>query len=266
MLILIIPRLDFTTNSLYSKRAMGTLYIVSTPIGNLEDITIRAVKTILSVDYIACEDTRRTGQLIKNLELRINNQEIGIKDLQIDKIPRLISYYDEVELSRVSEIINLLLDNINIALVSDSGTPLISDPGFKLIRECIKKEIQVVSIPGPSSIIAALTLSGLPTNQFLFLGYLPPKTSKRINVLSDLNRFIDKSIQIKPTIIIFESPHRIKQCLNDIKEVFGDIEIVIARELTKIHEDVWRGKITAAADGVNKFKGELVLLFNTPPK
>lgn len=240
---------------------MGILYVVSTPIGNLEDITIRAIKTLFTVDYIACEDTRITGQLLKLLK---DKYSTIIRIIELNN-PKLISYYDEIEFKRVPEIINLLLDGKNVALVSDSGTPLISDPGFKLVRECIKQNIKIVSIPGPTSLISALTLSGLPVDKFLFLGFLPEKSQKRIklfkSILSDM-----RPHGFKYTIIAFESSHSLKQSLDDIKKVFGDIEIVIARELTKIHEDVWRGKITAAADGVNKFKGELVLLFNTPPK
>lgn len=244
---------------------MGTLYIVATPIGNLEDITIRAVKTLLSVDYIACEDTRKTGLLLQELQKKFTTILYSNVVKAVDK-PQLISYYDEIEFRRAPEIINLLIEDKNVALVSDSGTPLISDPGFKLVKECICQNIKIVPIPGPTSIITALTISGLPTNQFCFLGYPPDKQNQRIKLFSELLSCCRTSKQINPTYIFFCSPHKIQQTLTDLKEVFGDIEIVIGRELTKIYEEVWRGKITAAADGVNKFKGELVLLFNTPPK
>ncbi len=252
---------------------MGTLYIVATPIGNLEDITIRAIKTLFSVDYIACEDTRVTSLLLD----QISQKYTSILYSNVVK-PKLISYYDEIEFKRVPEIIGLLENGKNIALVSDSGTPLVSDPGFKLVSECIKRNVKIVSIPGSSSIIAALTLSGLPTNQFLFLGYLPNKSTKRINLLENLKALRHlgsgperaKRVEwdspdgggsrINPTIIFFEAPHRLKESLEDIKEVFGDIEIVICRELTKIHEEVWRGKISDALYQFSNSKGELVIL------
>lgn len=244
---------------------MGTLYIVATPIGNLEDITIRAIKTLFSVDYIACEDTRRTGQLLGNLELRIKNQELGIKDLIIKK-PKLISYYDEVEFQKAPLIAQLLRDGNNIALVSDAGTPLISDPGYKLIQACIKENITVTAIPGPSAGLTALTVSGLPANQFLFIGYLPSASNKRKKLLLGLQHWYCYSHSevvkdIHPTVIFFETSHRIKETLADIKSVFGDIELVIARELTKIHEEVIRGKISEVENAVEDIKGELVLLF-----
>ncbi|MBI4991078.1 16S rRNA (cytidine(1402)-2'-O)-methyltransferase [Candidatus Gottesmanbacteria bacterium] len=258
---------------------MGTLYIVATPIGNLEDITIRAIKTLFTVDYIACEDTRKTGQLLKTLKDKYKEALIHLEGVRMhsfkveESAKRLISYYDEIEFKRVPEIIELLQNNKNVALVSDSGTPLISDPGFKLVRECIRRNIKVVSIPGPSSVIAALTSSGLPPNNFLFLGYLPPKKQKRINLLKGLQHFVipsdppvggesrNLSADIHPTIIFFETPHRLKGSLEDLQEVFGNIEIVIARELTKIHEEVWRGKISTAIKYFGKAKGEIVILF-----
>lgn len=229
---------------------MGTLYIVSTPIGNLEDITIRALKTLSSVDYIACEDTRRTGQLLKNLE---------------SKKPKLISYYDEIEFKRVPEIINLLKEGRNVALASDSGTPLISDPGFKLVKECIKQGIKIVPIPGPSSIITALTVSGLPPDKFIFLGFLPDKSQKRINLLRSILSLM-RPHGNKYTIIAFEASHRLKEALSDAKDVFGDIEIALARELTKVNEEAKRGRISQILEEVDKIKGEIVLLFNIPPK
>lgn len=244
--------------------AMGILYIVSTPIGNLEDITIRAIRTLFSVDFIACEDTRRTGQLLINLELRIKNQELRIKKLNINKKPILISYYDEIEFKRVPEIVELLQENRNVALVSDSGTPLISDPGFKLVKECIKQNIKIVPIPGPCSSVAALVTSGLTTNQFLFLGYLPPTSSKRKIILNNLLTLLNSSEHIHPTVVIFESVHRLDSCLIDLQKIVGDIEIVIVRELTKIHEESARGKISWIVDHFHQTKGEIIFLFNIP--
>ncbi len=240
---------------------MGILYIVATPIGNMEDITIRAIKTLFSVDYVACEDTRRTVQLLKNYELRIMNDDWKINDLNITRKPKLISYYDEVEEIKTPEIMEFLTDDKNVALVSDSGTPLIADPGFKLVRECIKRNIKVVSIPGPSSVISALVSSGLPSNQFLFLGYLPTKQNKRLRFLKDLLSNIKTSKQTSPTVIFFESPYRIKESLEDLNEVFGDMEIVIARELTKMHEEVWRGKVSVYKKSSQEFRGEFIIMF-----
>lgn len=235
---------------------MGNLYLVATPIGNLEDITIRAIKTLFMADYIACEDTRKTGQMMAHLYKLYNHYNV------YNRMPKLISYYDEIEFKRIPEIISLLENDKNIALVSDAGTPLVSDPGFKLVRECIKRGIKIISIPGVTSFVAALTLSGLPPDQFLFLGYLPASQTKRQNLLTELLSCSKTNKQIHPTIIFFESPHRLKESLEDIKEVFGDLEIAVARELTKIHEEVWREKISEI--GNTEFKGEIIILFNIP--
>jgi len=240
---------------------MGILYCVATPIGNLEDITIRAIKILFSVDYIACEDTRKTGQLLKNYELRIKNQETKFDRLNIINKPRLISYYDEIEFKRMLEIIDLLEKGKKVALVSNSGTPLISDPGYKLVSECLKRKIRIVSIPGPSSILVALVSSGLTVNQFLFLGYLPTSQNKRFKLFTNLLSCFKSLSQISPTIIFFESPYRLRESLKDLKQAFGDIEIVIARELTKIHEEIYRGKISQALNYFLSPRGEIVLLF-----
>ena len=231
---------------------MNSLFIVSTPIGNIEDITIRALKVLFEADVIACEDTRRTGQLLKIYDLRFKNHESNNKG-------KLISFYDEVEENKTQEIIELIKDGKKVALVSDAGTPLISDPGFKLVRECIKNNIQIISVPGPSAVIAALSISGLPTNQFLFLGYPPPKTGARLKLLSNIKSTFEHS-QIRPTIIFFESPHKIHGTLEDLKSTFGDIEIVICRELTKIHEEVIRDNISKILTN-NNLKGEICILF-----
>lgn len=239
---------------------MGTLYIVSTPIGNLEDITIRAIKTLLTVPVIACEDTRRTGQLLKLLRERYASM---IRIIEA-KEQALISYYDEVEEKKTPDVVQLLDEGKDVALVSDAGTPLISDPGYKLIHACIRKCIPITSIPGPSAVTNALTISGLPTDQFLFLGYLPEKASKRQHVLEQLLSYPSRAVEdrsIHPTVILFESPHRLKETLVDIRCIFGDTDIAIARELTKVHEEVWRGTCSAAP---SYLKGELVLLFRLP--
>lgn len=228
---------------------MGILYIVATPIGNLQDITLRAVEILKNIEYIACEDTRRTGQLLKHIEAVQN--------------PILLSYYEQNEQARIPQILNLLINGKNVALVSDAGTPAISDPGFKLIRECVKQGISVELIPGSSSVITALVVSGLPTDKFMFLGYLPQKPGHRQNFLNSLKNVLSVEEKIHPTIILFEAPHRIIQMLEELQEVFGDKDIVICRELTKVHEEVRREKISQALEHFKKInpKGEFVILF-----
>lgn len=226
---------------------MGILYVVATPIGNLSDITLRAIETLKSADAIACEDTRKTGVLLSRI-------------LPINK-PRLISYYEQNELQRIPEIINALKNGLNIALVSDAGTPTISDPGFKLVREAIREGINVESIPGPSSVITALVSSGLPTDKFLFVGYPPKKPGHRKKLFQNIASMIRI---IKTTVIVFEGPHHLIRTLTEMKEVFGDIDIVLSRELTKIHEEVRREKISNLIEHFSKTtpKGEIVILFN----
>lgn len=250
---------------------MGTLYIVATPIGNLEDITFRAVKVLFSVDIIACEDTRRTGSLLDRLldshaELvSVSQTREGIpnqvRDDNIAHKPFLMSYYEQNELQRIPEIINLLQQGQNIALVSDAGTPLLSDPGFKLVRECLKEKIKVVPVPGASAPLAALVASGLPTDKFLFAGYPPRKPGHRMTFFENIKQSLES---VKSTVILFEAPHKVVKTLTEMQEVFGDIELVLARELTKVHEEVKSRKIS---DHLLSFKkkeprGEFVLLFH----
>jgi len=204
---------------------MGTLYIVATPIGNREDLSPRAKRILESVSVVLCEDTRHTGLLIKN---------------------RLLSFYEETEDKRIPEIIELFKTS-DVALVSDAGTPLISDPGFRLVRECIKRKIPVVSIPGPSAVLAALTSSGLPPDKFLFLGFFDKKNIS----------YIQKEF----TTIFYCAPHKLLRNLTDLKDAVGDIDIVLARELTKMHEELWRGKISEALEYFKTPQGEFVLLF-----
>lgn len=225
------------------------LYIVATPIGNLEDITFRALKTLFSVYMILCEDTRKTANLLQHFK-----KDDGV-------IPKLLSFYEENEVTRLPEIINELKKGTDIALVTNAGTPTISDPGFKLVRECWKENIKVVSIPGPSSPIVALSSSGLPTDKFTFVGFPPNKSGQRTKFFEK----IKKSIEILPsTIIYFESPFRVVKSLEDLQSVFGDIEVVIAREMTKIYEETKNAKISKfLSDLKNKQqKGEFVILFN----
>lgn len=232
---------------------MGDLYIVATPIGNLQDITLRAIKVLSEVDIIACEDTRKTGFLLTSLTR--SHLARGLTSQR----PQLLSYYEQNELQRIPQIITLLKEGQNVALVSDAGTPTLSDPGFKLVREVIKEGVKVISIPGPSAILTALTSSGLPTDKFLFLGYLPKKQGHRRKMLEDIKSVI--SI-IKTTIVLFEAPHRLLKTLRELEEVFGDIEIVICRELTKIHEEIRREKISEAIKHFEqvKPKGEFTIL------
>ena len=224
------------------------LYIVATPIGNLKDITLRALEILKNVDSIICEDTRRTGILLSHYQI---------------KKPLLV-LNDFNEARDVESIVVRLKSSENLALVSDAGTPLISDPGYKLVRECIKQGIQVDSIPGPSSLITALTLSGLPPDKFTFLGYLPEKPGHRKHLLEGVNLdHLEGGLRrhLEVTYIIFVSPHKLLKNLEEMKEVFGDIEVVLAKELTKIHQSVEKKKISEWIKTLKSPKGEYVLLF-----
>jgi 16S rRNA (cytidine1402-2'-O)-methyltransferase len=230
---------------------MGNLYIVATPIGNLQDITLRAMETLRSVDFLLCEDIRTTSILLNFI-----NKKTG----EAEKKPKLILFFEENEIKIIEEAVSTLKSGFNIAVVSDAGTPTISDPGFKLVRECIKQGIKVESVPGPTSLISALVSSGLPTDKFLFMGFLPKKQGHRKSSLENLKKSLKL---INSTVIIFESPHRLLKTLDEIKNVFGDIEIVVARELTKIHEEIRKDSINNQINHYkNGVKGEIVLLFN----
>jgi 16S rRNA (cytidine1402-2'-O)-methyltransferase len=234
---------------------MGTLYLVPTPIGNLSDITLRALRILFAVDVIACEDTRRTGLLLeKLLEQFSSNPEDKHK-------PKLLSYYDQIELQRIPEIISMLKSNLDVALVSDAGTPEISDPGFKLVRESIKEELKVISLPGASSVMTALTVSGLPTDKFLFVGYPPHKPGHRVTFFKNLKTSLET---IHATVIFFEAPHKLLKTLSDVYSVFGSIDLVVCRELTKVYEEVRRENILSFVEHIKKNppKGEFVLLFH----
>lgn len=226
---------------------MGTLFIVATPIGNLQDMTKRAIDVLATVDAIACEDTRKTGSLLKMLG--------------IEKKQHFISYYEQNEYERMPQIITALQNGLSVALVSDSGTPTISDPGFKLVRTCIEQGIKVIAIPGPSSVITALVVSGLPTDKFLFLGFLPKKEGHRKKLLENTK---ETSKLIKSTILFFEAPHRLIGTLEEMQEVLGDVTVVLARELTKVYEEIQRGKISELLNIYKKRnpKGEYVILYN----
>lgn len=206
-------------------------------------MTLRALETLQSVDGVICEDTRRTGLLLNHY--------------QINKHLLVLNDYNEAK--NVGSILERLKSGENLALVSDAGTPLISDPGYKLVRACLEQNIPVDSLPGPSSVTVALTLSGLPPDKFTFLGYPPEKHGHRIKFFQNI---LDRegNGNIKSTYIIFVSPYKLLTTLENMKEVFGDVEVVLAHELTKIHQSVEKKKITNWLETLKKPKGEYILL------
>jgi 16S rRNA (cytidine1402-2'-O)-methyltransferase len=224
-----------------SNPTNGMLYIVSTPIGNREDITLRALRILKEVDLIAAEDTRHTLLLLKHFGIQTP----------------LTSYFEGNELRKKEFILSKLKQGSQIALVSDAGTPGISDPGFRLIQTAIENQIPIVPIPGPSAVIAALSVSGLPTDSFLFKGFLPHKSKKRRDLLKQLE-------EVKATLIFYESPHRLTESLRDILDVLGDRGMVLTRELTKVYEEVLRGKVNEIINqiGERKLKGEMTLVIS----
>lgn len=236
---------------------MGTLYLVATPIGNLKDISLRAIELLQHAEYIACEDTRRAKILLKFLY-------DSFPQTRSEKPPLLISYFEQNEQFRIPKILNLLQNDKDIVVISDAGTPTISDPGFRLVRECIAQGITISSIPGPSSVITALSVSGLPTDKFTFLGYLPIKPGKRLHFLEELKQQQNDTKNLSATIIFFEAPHRIQKTLHDLQTVFGDIQVVICRELTKVHEEIRREPVSCSLAHFekNEPRGEFVVLFN----
>ena len=218
----------------------GVIYLVATPIGNLEDITLRALRTLREVDLVACEDTRRTGRLLRHFE--------------IDK--PLLGYRDHNEAARAAELIRRAQGGESIAVVCDAGTPGISDPGFRVARTAVEAGVRVAPIPGASAALAALTASGLPTDRFRFEGFLPPRKAKRRAALEALRAET-------ATVVLYEAPHRIVDALRDIAAVLGARTLVLARELTKLHEEYLRGTaedLAAECAGRPAVKGEIVLL------
>lgn len=219
----------------------GTLYLVATPIGNLADITHRALQVLSNVDLIACEDTRHTHKLL-------NHYGITTKT---------ISYHEHNEQQRAAELLERLKQGANIAVVSDAGTPSISDPGFRLVRTAIENEITVVPVPGPSALIAALIAAGLPTDEFFFAGFLPSRASARRARLAELQ-------SVPGTLIFYEAPHRLAETLKDAYEILGEREAVVARELTKLHEEFRRGRLSQLTvdftDRKQDIRGEIVVL------
>lgn len=237
----------------------GMLYIVSTPIGNLEDITLRAIKILLSVDIILCEDTRHTGFLLDQLKTKYSHLFETPSSRQ-----KRIAFHEFSETRELGNVLTHLKTGKSVALVSDAGTPLLSDPGYPLVRECLKRNIPVIPIPGPSSILTALVGSGLPPIPFHFLGYPPEKQGKRIVLFRRLHLRGDVRSTPLETIIFLASPHKVIQILEDLLSVCGNIPIVVARELTKIHEEFIRKKVSEVIEQFKKEKpkGELVVLFH----
>ncbi len=218
----------------------GTLYIVATPIGNLEDITQRALRVLGEVDVVACEDTRRTRVLLNHF---------GIKT-------KTISYHEHNERERAEQICKLLVAGKNVALVSDAGTPLINDPGFRLTNAAIESNLVVVPIPGPAAFVSALVASGLPSDQFFFAGFLPARGNARRAKLEELRA-------VPATLVVHEAPHRIAATLVDALEVLGNRPAAVARELTKIHEEIVRGSLRELVQQFgNGARGEMVLLIS----
>jgi len=219
--------------------AKGVLYIVSTPIGNLDDITLRALKTLRHVDLIAAEDTRRTRKLLSFFDIHTP----------------LVSYFEHNELKRLDKLLSRMKTGKEIALVSDAGTPGISDPGYRLIQQAIERGIPVSPIPGPSAVITALSISGLPTDSFYFAGFLPKKGGKRRKLLEKLG-------DLDGTSILYESPHRLMKTLEDLLEVCGDRQIVITRELTKAFEEAIRDNIREVINILEgrRIKGEVTIV------
>ena len=227
-----------------SSGRQACLYLVATPIGNLEDITLRALRILKEVDQIACEDTRHTQKLLSHYNIR----------------KPLVSYHEHNELTRAPELVVAMEQGAQIALVSDAGVPLVSDPGYRLVTLCLRHRIPVVPIPGPSALLAALSASGLPNEEFLFAGFLPARSGERRRALERL-RIEDR------TIIFYEAPHRIEETLIDAHEILGDRPACIAREVTKLHEEFRRGSLAelAASLAEKPARGEITLLIGPVP-
>jgi 16S rRNA (cytidine1402-2'-O)-methyltransferase len=224
----------------------GKLYIVGTPIGNLEDITLRAIRILKEVDLIACEDTRRTQKLLNAYRIRT----------------RTISYHEHNEMTRAPELVILMEEGSSIGLVTDAGMPVVSDPGFRLVHLAVRHGIPVVPVPGASAFVAALAASGMPVDKFRFLGFLPSRKGERRGALEELK-------DATKTLVFYEAPHRLLEMLRDAQEILGDREIVVAREVTKVHEEFMRGTISNTREYLKKrpVKGEITLLIgmSSPP-
>jgi 16S rRNA (cytidine1402-2'-O)-methyltransferase len=232
---------DSAAHSLSASKLNAGLYVVATPIGNLEDITLRALRVLREADLIACEDTRHTQKLLNHFEIKTPTQ----------------SYHEHNEASRAQELVERIRGGQRIALVCDAGTPGISDPGERLIRAAVEHGVQVVSIPGPSAMISALVASGLPTSDFRFVGFLPSRSGERRSALEKLRNET-------ATLVFYEAPHRVLEMFIDLTGVFGgQRRVVIGRELTKVHEELLRGTIADVASELGKrpaIKGEMTVI------
>ena len=217
----------------------GKLYLVPTPIGNMGDITQRALETLREVDLVACEDTRHSGMLLKRLGLK----------------KKLISYHDFNEARRAGQLLTKIREGMSVAVITDAGSPGISDPAYRIVQAAIADDIDIVPLPGATAIIPALTASGLPTDRFFFEGFLPHKSAAR-------KKRLEKLKDIKPTLVFYESPHRVQKSLGDILEVLGDRKACLAREISKRYEQFLRGRISdvQSAIGDKPVKGEIVLV------
>jgi 16S rRNA (cytidine1402-2'-O)-methyltransferase len=224
---------------------IGTLYIVATPIGNLEDTTARALRTLKEVDLIAAEDTRRTRKLLSHFNIATP----------------LTSYFEHNEARKTPWLIDRLEKGGDVGLVSEAGTPGVSDPGYRLVREALGRNIRVIPVPGVSAVITALSVSGLPTDRFVFEGFLPRKQAKR-------KRFLEEIAEEERTLILFESPRRLKDALGAILEACGDRAVTIARELTKAHEEVIRGSLSEVMAKLEEkpIKGEVTIVLRGKPR
>lgn len=227
-----------------SNSSSGKLFLVGTPIGNLEDITFRAIRTLKEVDLIACEDTRHTQQLLNHYDIHT----------------RTISYHEHNEMTRAPELIIQLEEGSRIALVSDAGMPGISDPGYRLVTLAIRHGIPVIPVPGASAFVAALAAAGLPVDKFRFLGFLPSKKLARRKALEELK-------EAKKTLVFYEAPHRVIDMLEDVRKILGDRPVVVAREVTKVHEQFLRGSASEVLERLGKkpVRGEITVLVGATP-
>ena len=225
------------------QNPLGCLYLVGTPIGNLEDITLRALRILKEADQIACEDTRHTQKLLAHYDIH----------------KPLVSYHEHNEMTRAPELVMAMEKGAKIALVSDAGMPLVSDPGHRLVTLCLRHDIPVVPIPGPSAMLAALSGSGMVTEEFLFVGFLPARSGERRRALERL-RIEDR------TMILYEAPHRVAECVADALEILGDRPACLAREVTKLHEEFLRGKLSEIAAVLEDRppRGEITIVLGLP--
>jgi 16S rRNA (cytidine1402-2'-O)-methyltransferase len=224
------------------SQTRGTLYLVATPIGNLEDVTRRALRVLAEADVVACEDTRRTRSLLEHFGIRA----------------RTVSYHEHNERDRAAELAQSIAEGRTVALVSDAGTPGVNDPGYRLVRACVERGLSVVPVPGPTAFVAALTASGLPTDEFYFGGFLPPRSHARREKLASVK-------QLRATLVFYETPHRLAHALADALEVLGEREAAVARELTKLHEEIARGRLSELAERFapeGAARGEMVLVID----